>query len=152
MAELRQETVSDSAMIELAQISQEGWPNHKQKVPKQIREYWAFKDELVVIDGLILKGETIIVPQALRKDILAQIHEGHLGIEKSKLRARDLVFWPGMTKQIEDIVTNCSNCQELRSSNPREPMLLHEISQYPWQIVVTDLFLWNDVNHVVVVD
>ena len=60
-----------------------------------------------MIDGLILKGETIIVPQALRKDILAQIpHEGYLGIER-KLRARDFVFWPGMTKQIEDIVTNC---------------------------------------------
>ena len=51
-----------------------------------------------MIDGLILKGETIIVPQALRKDILAQIYEGQLGIERSKLRARDLVFWPGMTK------------------------------------------------------
>ena len=152
LAELRQETASDSAMIELAKISQEGCPNHKQKVPKQIREYRAFRDELVVIDGLILKGETIIVPQALPKDILAQIHEGHLGIDRNKLRARDLVFWPGMTKQIEDIVTNCSTCQELRSGNPREPMLLHEISQYPWQIVVTDLSLWNDVNYVVVVD
>ena len=152
LAELRQETASDSAMIELAKIIQEGWPNHKQKVPKQVREYWTFRDELVVIDGLILKGETIIVPQALRKDVLAQIHEGHLGIERSKLRARDLVFWPGMTKQIENIVTNCSTCQELRSGNPREPMLPHEIPQYPWQIVATDLFLWNDVNYIVVVD
>ena len=152
LAELRQETASDSAMIELAKIIQEGWPNYKQKVPKQVREYWTFRDELVVIDGLILKGETIIVPQALRKDVLAQIHEGHLGIERSKLRARDLVFWPGMTKQIENIVTNCSTCQELRSGNPREPMLPHEIPQYPWQIVATDLFLWNDVNYIVVVD
>ena len=105
-----------------------------------------------MIDGLILKGKTIIVPQALRKDNLAQIHEGHLGIERSKLRARDLVFWPEMTKQIEDIVANCSTYQELRSSNPREPMLSHEIPQYPWQIVATDLFLWNDINYIVVVD
>ena len=50
------------------------------------------------------------------------------------------------------MVNNCSTCQELRSSNPREPMLPHEIPQYPWQFVVTDLFLWNDVNYVVVVD
>ena len=103
-------------------------------------------------DGLILKGQAILVPQALRKDILAQIHEGHLGIERSKLRARDLVFWPGMSKQIEEMVNNCSTCQELRSSNPREPMLPHEIPQYPWQFVATDLCLWDDVNYVVVVD
>ena len=141
MAELCQETANDSTMVELAKIIQEGWPNHKQKLPKQVREYWTFRDELIAIDILILKGETIIVSQALRKDILAQIHQGHLGIERSKLRARDLVFWPGMTKQIEAIVTNCSTCQELRSSNPRELMLPHEIPQYPWQIVAIDLFL-----------
>ena len=57
-----------------------------------------------------------------------------------------------MTKQIEDIVTNCLTCQELRSSNPREAMLPHEIPQYPWQIAATDLFLWNDVNYILVVD
>ena len=105
-----------------------------------------------MIGGLILKGETIIVSQALRKDIRAQIHEGYLGIERSKLRARDLVFWPGMSKQIEDRVTNCSTCEELRCSNPRETMLPHEIPQYPWQIMATDLFLWNAVSYIVAVD
>ena len=88
MAELRQETTNDSTMVKLAKIIQEEWPNHKQKVPKQVREYWTFRDELVVIDGLILKDETIIVPQVLRKDILAQIHEGHLGIERKASSAR----------------------------------------------------------------
>ena len=57
-----------------------------------------------------------------------------------------------MTKQIEDILTNCSTCQELRSSNLREPVLPHEIPQYPWQIVATNLFLWHGVNYIVVVD
>ena len=151
LAVLCQETASNSTMIELAKIIQ-GWPNHKQKVLKQICECWTFRDELVVTDGLILKGETIVVPQALRKDILAQIHEGHLGIKRSKLRVRDLVVWPGMTKRIEDKVTNCSTCHELRSSNPREPMLSHKIPKCPWQIVATNLFLWNDVNYIVVVD
>ena len=152
LAELRQESANDSTMVKLSEIIQEGWPNHKQSVPKQVSEYWAFRDELVVTDGLIFKDETIVVPQASRKDILSQIHEGHLGIERSKLRARDLVFWPGMTKQIENMVSNCSTCEELRLSNPREPMIPHEIPQYPWQIVATDLFAWNGGNYIVVVD
>ncbi|KAK3731331.1 hypothetical protein QZH41_004089 [Actinostola sp. cb2023] len=97
-------------------------------------------------------GESIVVPQALRKDVLAQIHEGHLGIERSKQRARELVFWPGMSKQIEDTVANCSICQELRNSNTKEPMIPHEIPQYPWQIAATDLFTWNGGNYIVVVD
>ena len=75
-----------------------------------------------------------------------------MGIKRSKLRAQDLVVWPGMTKRREDIVTNCSTCHELRSSNPREPMLSHKIPKCPWQIVATNLFLWNDANCIVVVD
>ena len=52
-------------------------------------------------DGLIFKGETIVIPQASWKDILSQIHEGHHGIERSKLRTRDFLFLPGMTKQVQ---------------------------------------------------
>lgn len=152
LAELRQETASDCTMVKLAVLIQEGWPNNKHSVPKQVREYWPFKDELVAADGLIFKGQTIVIPQALRKDVLLQIHEGHLGIERSKLRARELVFWPGMCKQIEDTVSNCSICQELRHSNPRQPLIPHEIPQYPWQVVATDLFEWNGNHYVVVVD
>ena len=57
-----------------------------------------------------------------------------------------------MTKQIDQMVTNYSTCQELRFNNSAEPMLPNEIPQYPWQIVATDLFLWNDVTYIVVVD
>jgi hypothetical protein len=88
---------------------------------------WAYRDELIAVDGLIFKGESIVVPRTLRKSILAQIHEGHLGMERSKLRARELVFWPGMSKQIEDVVSNCTTCQQLRLSYPKEPMIPHEI-------------------------
>ena len=102
-----------------------------------MREYWAVKDELSTADGLIFKGEAIVIPPGLRKEVLRQIHQGHLGMERSKLRARELVYWPGMSKQIEDVVSSCAVCQELRHSNAREPMVPHEIPQYPWQIVGT---------------
>ena len=73
-------------------------------------------------------------------------------MERSKLRARELVFWPGMSKQIEDVVSNCTTCQQLRLSHPKEPMIPHEIPQYPWQIVASDLFEWNGGSYVLVVD
>ncbi|KAK3728945.1 hypothetical protein QZH41_016810 [Actinostola sp. cb2023] len=152
LVELLRETANDKIMVKLIETIQEGWPKHRQNTSKQVREYWPIKDELHVSDGLIFKGESIVVPQALRKDVLAQIHEGHLGIERSKQRARELVFWPGMSKQIEDTVANCSICQELRNSNTKEPMIPHEIPQYPWQIAATDLFTWNGGNYIVVVD
>ena len=152
LAELHQETANDSIMVKLTRIIQEGWPNHKNGVSKDVSEFWAYRDELIAVDGLIFKGESIVVPRTLRESILAQIHEGHLGMEKSKLRARELVFWPGMSKQIEDVVSNCTTCQQLRLSHPKEPMIPHEIPQYPWQIVASDLFEWNGGSYVLVVD
>lgn len=36
--------------------------------------------------------------------MLKCIHTGHFGVEKSKHRARDVMFWPGMGQQIEERV------------------------------------------------
>lgn len=81
--------------------------------------------------------------------MLQRIHTGHLGVEKSKHRARNIMFWPGMNKQIEEMVTNCDICQTHRSSNQKEPMLPREIPENPWQIVGTDLFSWNSENYII---
>jgi hypothetical protein len=75
LAGLREETSKDSTMIKLSEVIQEGWPNNKNKVSKQVSEYWAYRDELVEFDGLIFKGDVIVVPQTLRKDILKFIKD-----------------------------------------------------------------------------
>ena len=46
---------------------------------------------------LITKGARLLIPSTLRKNVLEQIHDGHLGIEKCMLKARDSVFWPGIS-------------------------------------------------------
>ena len=70
--------------------------------------FCSIREKLVATECQIFNDETIVIPQASWKDILSQIHKGNLGIERSKLRARDFVFWPGMTKQIEEMESNCS--------------------------------------------
>jgi transposase InsO family protein len=75
-----------------------------------------------------------------------------MGIERSKQRARELVFWPGINKEIESVVKNYSVCAEYRCSNQKEPMFPHEIPKYPWQIVATDIFFWNGDDYLLVVD
>ena len=48
--------------------------------------------EITVEDGTLLKMNRIINPPQLRPSTLNKIHEGHLDIEKSYLKARDAVF------------------------------------------------------------
>ena len=48
----------------------------------------------------------------MRQEMLTKIHTGHMGIQKSKERARDVVYWLGMSKEIDKFVERCSTCQE----------------------------------------
>jgi hypothetical protein len=41
----------------------------------------------------------------MRQEMLMRIHTGHMGIQKSKERARDVLYWPGMATEIEDHVS-----------------------------------------------
>lgn len=102
--------------------------------------------------GMVFKGEKIVIPMQLREEMLKRIHAGHMGIEKSKQRSRDILFWPGMSKQIACMVEQCSNCLERRMSNAKEPLISHPIPNRPWQIVGTDLLTWNSDHYIVVVD
>ena len=58
----------------------------------------------------------------MRNTILDKIHEGHLGMVKCNSRARDSVWWPGISKQIEELVRNCILCLKTRPDTV-QPML-----------------------------
>jgi hypothetical protein len=71
---------------------------------------------------------------------------------KCKQRARELVFWPGMNKQIEDVVSRCSACLVHSNKPQKEPMVIQPIPQLPWSKVGTDLFEINGCHYLIVVD
>ena len=64
--------------------------------------YWDMRDELSELNGIILRGERILIPTSMRKEMLERIHQGHMGKEKSKRRARDVLHWPGMGSEIQE--------------------------------------------------
>ena len=91
-------------------------------------------------DGLILKGDRIVVPPTLRREILNIIHQGHLGQEKCLLRARTSVFWPGLTKDVINLVKECDPCQRHQRQQQKQPIMQPEPPNYPWQRLNSDLF------------
>ena len=101
---------------------------------------------------LMLKSQKIIIPKALRQEMLERIHTGHMGVQKCKERARDVLFWPGMCKEIETMMEKCLTCQEYRNAQKKEPLRPHDIPVRPWQMFATDLLVWNNTNYVLVVD
>ena len=43
-----------------------GWPHTKDELHTDIRPYWPYRDEIAVIDGVILKSRYIIIPDSLK--------------------------------------------------------------------------------------
>ena len=84
--------------------------------------------------------------------MLESVHIGHMGMTKCTRRAKDIMFWPKMSSEIEEMISRCSTCLERHDSNCKEPLISHSIRERPWQVVSTDLFTWNDQDFVVIVD
>ena len=42
------------------------------------------------------------MPMAMRAQMLEKIHSSHIGAEGCLRRAREVVFWPGMTAEINE--------------------------------------------------
>ncbi|XP_063448166.1 uncharacterized protein K02A2.6-like [Mytilus trossulus] len=150
--EIEKATLSDPQFDILKSVILEGWPQCRSECPAQILEFWNHRDELSVNSGIIFKGHKIVIPTSLRALMLDKIHTGHIGVEKCIRRARDVLFWPKMSLHISDMVLKCSVCLERRNSNVKEPSEPHKIPQYPWQVVATDLFYWNNADYIVIVD
>ena len=49
------------------------WTESKDQVHQDIRAYWSFKDDMAVIDGIIMKGRHVPVPELLKR----QTHQSH---------------------------------------------------------------------------
>ena len=149
---IQDESAKDPTLSELREVITVGWPNKARELPQSLQPYWSFRDELSVEDGLILKGERILIPPKVQRYILDRLHDGHQGSEKTKLRAKDCVFWLTINSDIDKYTKECSSCQEHRRSQTREPLIQHEVPSRPWQVLGTDLFHFNGENHLIVAD
>ena len=152
LQQLKLESESDPEVTAIRNIIIDGWPDSAKQLPKNLREFWSCKDELSVEDGLVLKGERVLIPTTMRSYILRNIHAGHQGMEKCKLRAKTCVYWKGINADIERTVKTCSICQSNQSSQQAETLLPHDIPDGPWQVLATDIFHLDGNDYVIVAD
>ena len=117
-----------------------------------VKPFFNFRQELSLFDDLILKGNCIVIPYSLRREMKNLLHNGHIGIVKMKTLARDSVYWPGMSSELEELVQNCNACQEFQNLQKDEPLLFHDIPDTPWVKVATDLFTLDSNDYLLVVD
>ena len=87
-------TASDPILQPLILTIQEGFPNQARDLAPDLRPFFRYSDSISLVDGVILLGERIVIPQSLRKHILSALHSAHQGVSMMVARAADSVFWP----------------------------------------------------------
>ena len=84
--------------------------------------------------------------------MLTKIHHSHRGPEYCLRFARDAVFWPNMSKDIEEFCHSCSTCAQYGKQAAAKPMLSHPIPTLPWQFVSQDIFAFGHKQYLITVD
>ncbi|KAL5017541.1 hypothetical protein ScPMuIL_007130 [Solemya velum] len=152
LEELRKAIHEDSVLSVITKYCQEGWPGfEKPSINVVTRPYWQIREEITLCQGLLMRGNRLIIPTYLRAEILQRIHEGHQGIVKCCERARNSVWWPRINREIEDLVRNCTICVKQKADHA-EPLRPTPFPERPWQKVGSDLFQIKNAIYLLVVD
>ena len=70
---LATETSKDPMMQALKHQIIKGWPSIRSECSSNLQDFWNYRDELSVLDGLVLKGSCIVIPESCRDEILNYI-------------------------------------------------------------------------------
>ena len=145
-------TAEDTTSSLLMEVVSNGWPESKRDCHPLLADYWTYREEISAENGLLFKGHRLIVPKKLRNKVLQTIHEGHFGIDKMQLRAREAVYWPGITTDILQIAKHCETCRTFSRSQQRETLMPHEVPQGPWEKLGVDFFEFQSINYLLIAD
>ncbi len=84
--------------------------------------------------------------------MLLKVHKSHQGIVRSKQRAREVLYWPGMCAEIEEMISRCDICNTHARKQQRQPLLSHDVPLQPWNKVACDLFVFENEQYCLVTD
>ena len=115
-----EETWKDDNMWTLVQTIENGFPDAEKDMP-HAAPYWQYQDALYTSDRAVLYQDRVIVPPSLRRTVLNNLHSAHQGTSQMELRARAIVFWPGITTDIHAIRAACADCNRNTPSLPPLP-------------------------------
>ncbi|GFV53371.1 uncharacterized protein K02A2.6 [Trichonephila clavipes] len=124
--ELRQETSEDIELGPLLRALREG------------KDLQGREAQYTIEDGCIMYGQRVCIPRKFRKDVLEELHAGHLGMVKMKAIARSFVYWKNIDNDIEEAAKNCVDCARYKADPPKSKVHYWEYPSMPWERIHVD--------------
>jgi len=152
LKEIAKETVKDNVLQSVIHHISENWSISKRRLPMEVLPFWNCKDQLSFNDGIIYRGDRIVVPATLRKSPTEKLHQAHMGVESTLRCARTSLWWPGMNSQLKQFISSCQVCQSFQRNNLKESLMSHSIPDRSWSKIAADLFEVKGEHYLVLVD
>jgi hypothetical protein len=152
IGKIRSSIEQDPVLQQLQETIITGWPEHIKDLPTDLRTYWGLRDSLSIENGVIYKGQQLLIPKPQQNNILEQLHTAHMGQEKTKLLAKVTVYWPNINHDIEELIKRCQICQRYQPAQCPEPLLQHSIPTKPWSVLAADLFHFEESQWIIIAD
>ena len=138
--ELNHESEKDKTVSALRTLVEGGVPVDKEDWPQELREYFTKAEELSCVDSVVLQGQRVVMPEALRQVAVDILHSGHCGVTGMAERARELMVWPRMKEALDEKRGKCRTCIRIAPSQASAPPTEMPTPDYPFQYVSTDYF------------
>ena len=106
------------------------------KSDENIHPYFTKRAQLSTYKDLILHCERLVIPS---DRVLELAHEGHQGVVKCKQRLREKVWWPGIDREIERLISTCHACQLTSKPSSPPPVTMTPLPRGPWEKLCADL-------------
>jgi len=141
--EISEATRKDGTLQEVMRLISAGqWDNLKPVEgvdPSTLKIFANIRSELTSVDGnLVLRGNRIVVPEALQKRVVELAHECHQGLIKTRSLLGSKVWFPRMDSLVNTIVKRCGPCQVATPKPSREPLQMTLLPNGPWEQVSID--------------
>lgn len=143
LQEIRAHTEQDEVLQELMKVIKAGWPETKHEVSHQLTPFFGIRDELSMQDGIVLRGERVVIPKSLQCHMVNRVHYAHTGTASSLSQARECIYWPGMSTDVKHFIEKCDVCRAFDKRQSKETFIPHESPDLPWEKVGVDLFNFN---------
>ena len=132
LEKIKRVTENDPDLKTLRQYIQDVFPANRSDCAELVQTYFGFREELAIVNGLIVKVHWAVIPSQLHDEALKLLHSSHMGIVKTKDWARTSFFWPSINQDIESHLSECYPCATFKEKQPKETLLNGPISTKPW--------------------
>lgn len=122
-----------------------------QDIPEHLHPYWCLRHELTILDGLIMKGNRVVIPTSVRPATLNRLHDARQGLTSMLQRPRRTVYGPKLQDDITDMVHKCDECQRHGNKKPRSPKRQISATR-PMEILGMDMVDFRGKHALVTVD